>query len=236
MFRRVPVLTISLLVWLTLCFLFQWSIKAFDYPNRIWAFLGVSRPLIGSGHFLRLLTASFFHVNPGHFISNAAGLIFCVAILEYTAGPWRALLVVSLAMIAGHNLFDRLVPEQFGSFGWLWTVLHVGPRPLPISEHHTIFVVYPLIPWIGVMAAGYCLGRVFDLPEARRRHILWQLGVGLTGAFIVIRAINLYGDLKDRPCKIEPPSPLRIKAKLPGRFWKSRESDVLFEEVLKVAH
>jgi uncharacterized membrane protein len=118
--------------------------------------------------------------------------MICLAVLIHL--PWRALLAVALAMMAAHNMFDRVTPDQFGSLGWVWTLLHIGPSLLPLDEQHTIIVIYPLVPWIGVMAAGYCLGSVFDLPEARRRDLLWRLGIGATAAFIVIRTINLYGD------------------------------------------
>ena len=58
----------------------------------------------------------------------------------------------------------------------------------------TVFVLYPLIPWIGVMAAGYALGHVMELDaEARRRQLL-RLGTAITTGFVLLRATNLYGD------------------------------------------
>lgn len=108
--------------------------------------------------------------------------------------PWRVLLTLSVALIGLHNLFDAIAPTQFGRFGWLWTILHVGMTPLVVSEGHTILVVYPLVPWIGVMAAGYCFGRVWDLEPVARRRLLWRLGAAATLAFVVLRAANAYGD------------------------------------------
>ncbi len=58
-----------------------------------------------------------------------------------------------------------------------------------------IVVGYPLIPWIGVMAAGYCFGRVFTMEAAQRRKLLIRMGLGITAGFIVLRAVNVYGDL-----------------------------------------
>jgi uncharacterized membrane protein len=108
--------------------------------------------------------------------------------------PWRPLLVVSLAVIAGHNLLDGVRPEQFGSLAWLWQVLHVGPAPMPLSDQHTAILVYPLVPWIFVMSAGYVFGRVFNLEADRRRTFMLQLGFALTLLFVVLRLTNLYGD------------------------------------------
>ncbi|HEV2381774.1 MAG TPA: hypothetical protein VG206_18550 [Terriglobia bacterium] len=55
-------------------------------------------------------------------------------------------------------------------------------------------MAYPLVPWFAVMACGYCLGPVLWWDGARRRRFLLKLGVALSAAFIVLRAINVYGD------------------------------------------
>jgi uncharacterized membrane protein len=57
-----------------------------------------------------------------------------------------------------------------------------------------VFVSYPLVPWIGVTAAGYGLGQVFAWPPDRRRPFLLRLGAALTLAFVVLRFANVYGD------------------------------------------
>jgi uncharacterized membrane protein len=114
-----------------------------------------------------------------------AGLIFV---------RWRVLLVCSVAVIVLHNAFDGVIPSQFGALGWVWKILHV-PAPISLSPQITILAYYPLIPWIFVMAAGYCFGRVLDLESERRRRLLLQLGGALTAAFVVLRWSNLYGDM-----------------------------------------
>jgi uncharacterized membrane protein len=62
--------------------------------------------------------------------------------------------------------------------------------------NHVFFVGYPLIPWIGVMALGYCLGKVYteSYDRAKRKRFLIQLGGGAIVLFIVLRATNIYGD------------------------------------------
>jgi uncharacterized membrane protein len=69
-------------------------------------------------------------------------------------------------------------------------------------------VGYPLIPWIAVMAAGYCFGRIVELEPDRRRRVLIQLGVGLTAAFVLLRWSNLYGD--PVPWTIQPSMALTV--------------------------
>ena len=89
-----------------------------------------------------------------------------------------------IALIAGHNLLDGIAPERFGALGWLWCVLHVPRVP----------VIYPLVPWVGVMAAGYGLGAVLLRPTAARRRLLTMLGVAVTAGFVLLRYVNRYGD------------------------------------------
>lgn len=64
------------------------------------------------------------------------------------------------------------------------------------SSGFTFAASYPLIPWIGVMAAGYGFGTVFLLESDKRRKRLLGLGIALTLAFIVLRATNIYGNLR----------------------------------------
>ena len=106
--------------------------------------------------------------------------------------PPRLLLGFSLAMIVFHNLFDKVQAQQFGGFGWIWNILH-QPGVFRWGSH-TLLSGYPLIPWIGVMSAGYCFGQLFLLEPEQRRRILVRLGLALTAGFLVIRAINIYGD------------------------------------------
>jgi len=109
-----------------------------------------------------------------------------------------------VTMIALHNLLD-----SFHVQGWqgpgsavpsygakLLIILHQANEPFPIVgwPSPVVFVLYPLIPWIGVMAAGYAFGAIYQWDTARRRRLLLSLGSALVVLFIVLRAINLYGD------------------------------------------
>jgi uncharacterized membrane protein len=104
--------------------------------------------------------------------------------------PRPLIAFVALGMIAGHNLLDGITLQTTqptlngaGWQDWAWAVLHVQRPP----------IIYPLIPWIGVMAAGYLCGPLLLDAAWRRRWLPW-LGVGLIAAFIVLRATNLYGE------------------------------------------
>jgi len=107
--------------------------------------------------------------------------------------PRWAVAAFGVGMIASHNLLDPITPEQLGIWGGLWKVLHVHAPVEPLPGV-TFFAAYPLIPWIGVMAAGYAFGGLVQGDGATRRRRLLTLGLTMTVAFIVLRAINGYGD------------------------------------------
>jgi uncharacterized membrane protein len=106
----------------------------------------------------------------------------------------RLLLALSLAVIVLHNALDPITPAQLEGLGWLWKILHVLDT-IPVSTHLTILNNYPLLPWIFVMSAGYCFGRVLDLAPDRRKQFLLRLGAALTVAFVLLRWSNVYGDM-----------------------------------------
>ena len=107
--------------------------------------------------------------------------------------PVTAIAAIGVGMIAAHNAFDGISPQELGAWGPLWTLLHVQ-APIPLGTGQVIFVAYPLVPWIGVMAAGYALGPLLLRPAPERRRLLFRLGAALTAAFVVLRALNVYGD------------------------------------------
>ena len=107
--------------------------------------------------------------------------------------PRWAIATIGIGMIAGHNLLDGIRAEDFGALGWIWNVLHV-PALLSAGEGVRVFAVYPLIPWVGVMAAGYALGPLFKAERTARVQWLVLLGFIVTGGFALLRATNLYGD------------------------------------------
>ena len=161
----------------------------------------VSRFLLTRGLWLLLLeltVARFgwqFNLDYGF----SSGLVFwalgwsmiALAALVRLPLPWLAALGVT--MIAGHHLFDGIEAGDWGSLGWLWVILH-QPGMLTVGPGVQFFVLYPLIPWIGVMAAGYGFGRLATLPPSQRDRIYLALGAALTVGFVLLRLGNWYGD------------------------------------------
>jgi uncharacterized membrane protein len=107
--------------------------------------------------------------------------------------PVSIVTTIGVVMIVSHNMLDSVRASSFGALAPLWTILH-APNVIVSTPRFVVFTSYPLIPWIGVTAAGFGLGQVFTWSPGRRRTFLLQLGVGLSAAFVVLRAVNLYGD------------------------------------------
>jgi uncharacterized membrane protein len=139
-----------------------------------------------------LLSQVSYTANPVLLIILWAIGISMIALAALIYLPLRFLVTVSIAIIALHNLLDRVKAASVGRAAWLWNVLH---QQGAFEFHGITFVTsYPVIPWVAVMACGYCLGAVFEWSAGRRRNFLVRTGLACTVAFVVLRAINVYGD------------------------------------------
>src|SRR5260221_10362056 len=74
--------------------------------------------------------------------------------------PEKTIAVIGFILIAGHNLLDNFHVPGNSPAAFIWSVLH--ERGHFTFYNTTINVMYPVIPWIGVMALGYCLGKIFN--------------------------------------------------------------------------
>jgi uncharacterized membrane protein len=106
--------------------------------------------------------------------------------------PIPVLAVLSIAVITLHDLLDGVNAAQLGTAAWAWNLLH-QPGAFRLAGA-TIIVGYPLVPWVAVMALGFCLGPQFLIERAVRRSRLTVIGAATTLAFLVLRALNGYGD------------------------------------------
>jgi uncharacterized membrane protein len=107
--------------------------------------------------------------------------------------PLSAVALFGVIMIAGHNALDPIRPESFGPLAWLWQILHTGGG-FEFAPGYRFGAGYPLIPWIGVMAAGYAFGSVMLWNAHDRQRWMWKTGTAAIVLFILLRGSNLYGD------------------------------------------
>ncbi len=106
--------------------------------------------------------------------------------------PPRVVGALGLGVIALHNTFDGVQAQQFGALAWLWHVLH-QPGVLALGGV-TAVTGYPVLPWMGVMAAGYSAAEIYQWEPARRMRALRLTGAACVAGFLALRALNLYGD------------------------------------------
>ena len=106
--------------------------------------------------------------------------------------PW-AVAAFGIVLIAGHDALTNIQAGAFGNFEWLWIILH-DPDDIAITSTLTLDVAYTLIPWVGVMAAGFGFGKLLQGDYYDRQPRLFFLGMSLTAAFIILRVLNIYGD------------------------------------------
>jgi uncharacterized membrane protein len=160
----------------------------------------LSRYLLIRGAWLVLLeltvirVAWTFNLDYAHYI--LAGVIWmlgvCMVLLAALAWlPVAAVATFGLAMIAGHNVVDLLQPAQasrilqFLYFGGVFRIGAHGPF---------VAVLYSIVPWIGVMAAGYAFGAIMLRSVDERRRLCLAIGLAAIALFVVLRGLDVYGD------------------------------------------
>ena len=183
-------------------FVFLAGIAAYIYGSRGKTKAELSRFLLTRGLWLILLELTFIRCLGWYLNFNYAhtrgGVIWAIGwSMIVLAGlihlPMWVIIVFGFTLITGHNLLDSWQIESFDSLRWLWAILHV-PSDIQLRPGIIFFTQYPLIPWIGVMAIGYCFGALFKSEQQARRALFIRLGVTITALFFIIRLINRYGD------------------------------------------
>jgi uncharacterized membrane protein len=107
--------------------------------------------------------------------------------------PVRAVGTIGVGIILLHDLLTSVRASTFGPLAWLWTMLFSNGM-VRVGSHGMILFDYAIVPWFGVMAAGYAAGALFQGDPARRRQTLRRIGLAAIALFLVLRATNLYGD------------------------------------------
>lgn len=155
--------------------------------------------------FLELTVMRFFWTFNFDVINyNLAGVLWMigwsmVALAGLVWLPFNAIAAIGLAIILGHNLIDPYARSIGGAIAedplrWIYQFLYFGGSVTVGESGPRIAILYSLLPWIGVMAAGYGFGAVLELPEERRRRICIAIGATAILLFILLRTFNLYGD------------------------------------------
>ena len=176
-------------------FMFTAGIGAFLWMQNRRTINDLSRLMLTRGIWLVFLDVTVmrfaltFHILDGPvlllvFWALGGAMIFVSQLIRI---PVRILAILSVVVIVLHNLLDGLKVNS-----WIWNVLH-QQGAFQVGGV-LVIVAYPLVPWIFVMAAGFCFGQVFLMDADRRRRLTIRIGAGMTIGFVVLRAVNIYGD------------------------------------------
>jgi uncharacterized membrane protein len=189
-------------------FIFLAGTSIFFYARK---HTGLSKYLLIRGVWLIFLELTFlrlawtFNFDFRHY--EMAGVIWVIGCcMIVMAGlvklPLPAVGTIGVVIIASHNLMDSHMGSLLdgldaNKFSGLWKIFYVGFFAGPIQfgpDGPNFIVLYSIIPWIGVMAAGYAFGKILTLEPAQRKRFCLTIGLAAIGLFLVLRGFNLYGD------------------------------------------
>jgi uncharacterized membrane protein len=111
--------------------------------------------------------------------------------------PLPAIAVIGGLLFFGHDILDFIKLPAAGESGLLWKTLFTASASVyQADKTHALFLLYAVLPWTGVMIAGYVMGEIYrsGFDAARRKKILFTSGIILVALFIVLRGFNIYGD------------------------------------------
>jgi uncharacterized membrane protein len=144
-----------------------------------------------------------FNFDYAHYV--LAGVIWslgwCMVLLAAIVRlPARAIAALGLGIIAGHDAIPLLLHGKLSALlatpagPWLRVLYFGGAFPLGGAPEPNAFVLYSIVPWLGVMSVGYAFGGVMTREPAARRAACLKLGLLATLAFLALRGLQLYGD------------------------------------------
>jgi len=189
-------------------FVFLAGTSAWLYGRKLSDRWSLSRFLISRGLWLIFLELTFlrvawtFNFDFQHYL--LAGVIWMIgwcmiALAGAVYLPRPAIASIGISLIALHNLSNLFRPQLAHAFGpdgpnWFLRILYFGGAVDIGKSGPPLLVLFVLVPWVGLMFAGYAFGPVIKQPAESRRRIYLQLGLALTGLFVALRFLGIYGD------------------------------------------
>jgi uncharacterized membrane protein len=110
---------------------------------------------------------------------------------------------IGAAIVLGHNTLDTLRVTSWNGpnspepspLEKVWILVHQGGAfPITSFPSPIVLALYPILPWLGLMAVGYASASLYAMPAERRRRLLTWLPLAMLVVFVLLRLTNLYGD------------------------------------------
>lgn len=134
-------------------------------------------------------------------------VLFVIGISMFIIGLMTKLpdwihLTLGFVLVFGHNILD-FIPSTHSGFFWDFT-RNGNFVMYPPEGPHRLLIIYPFVPWLGLMLLGYSIGRFFspEVDAAYRKKFLVLAGTGTLLLFVLLRFINVYGD--PHPWSVQP--------------------------------
>jgi len=137
---------------------------------------------------------SFFNVFVLQVIWAIGLSMVCLSVLQFL--PYKILLGIGILIVSCHNLLDGIRVENPLAASIAWSIFH-NQHFYQLGAHHLLIIMYPFLPWLGLMILGYCFGKLYlhTTDSKYRKKFLLTTGIIIIALFIVIRFINSYGDM-----------------------------------------
>jgi uncharacterized membrane protein len=133
-----------------------------------------------------------FNVNYSEFM--LAGVIWmlgwCMVLLAaFVKLTPKVVGIIGLAIVFTQQIFalpSRMIaPEEGNAFSRFWEFIYSGGFP----SYPGMNVLYVIVPWIGVMMAGYGFGTILIRDEARRRKTCLTIGAVGIALYLIVGSI-----------------------------------------------
>ena len=189
-------------------FVFLAGTSAYLYSRKLSDRWSLSKFLLSRGLWLIFLELTFlrvawtFNLDFQHYL--LAGVIWMIgwsmiALAAAVYLPRPAIATIGIALIAFHNLTNLFRPQLAHAFGpdgpnWLLRIIYFGGAVEIGKSGPPLLILYVLVPWIGLMFAGYAFGPITQQSADARRRISLRFGLALTALFIALRLAGIYGD------------------------------------------
>jgi uncharacterized membrane protein len=111
--------------------------------------------------------------------------------------PYKLLIALGFLLILGHNALDGILFKGNDISSIIWYALHQKSTVVLDQGQSVLLFFYPILPWIGLMILGYCFGKLYQSGfniQLRKKWLLY-LGLGSIILFVILRYLNVYGDL-----------------------------------------
>jgi uncharacterized membrane protein len=182
-------------------FVFLAGTGAFLHGRKLADTRALSRFLITRGLLLvalelTVIRASWtFNVDYSQFV--LAGVIWmlgwCMVLLAGLVWlPVSAIGAFGLLVMLFQNVLTPLGGALPASWRPFWEFIYPAGAEVKLGANGpAVTVLYTIVPWIGVMAAGYAFGTILLRAPSDRRRLCLRIGIAATALFVVLAGIRV---------------------------------------------